>query len=121
MSLSIVGKPSAADPKAAAISAPQEFLRLAAREKWNLACTQVLASGLLNPCMDDLSNRDLRAVTQAGRWIVVRNAELDGATATVTGQDTRPVIAGEFVLRLHLVGDRWLVDSINGSRIQGSG
>lgn len=106
--------------KVEALSVAQLFLRLVADNKFNLACTQVMVSGLVNPCMDDLKSRDLALVAQAGSSIVVMDAKVTQSKATVVGNDTRPAIKGTFALGLQLVDQRWLVETIDGMRIVGS-
>lgn len=106
--------------KADATSVAQLFLRLVAERKYNLACTQVLAAGLVNPCMDDLQGRDFKSVFRIGDSIRVVDASMDRTTAIVDGDDTRPVMKGAFSLGLQQLDQRWLVESFDGTRIVGS-
>lgn len=104
----------------AAISTAQHFLRLVAGDEINLACTQVIEPGLLNPCMDDLRSRDLTAISQAGSSVLVTSVEVTGSKALVVGRDTRPAIEGNFALGLQWVEQQWLVETLNGMKIVGS-
>lgn len=98
----------------------QEFLRQVAGKNFNLACTQAILPGLVNPCMEDLEQRDFEEVYQAGDKIVVTRAEVTSNTAVVNGRDTRPALSVDFRLTLKITEGRWLVASVNGKKIVGS-
>lgn len=113
----LVARPSNASTTEDARIVAQTFLRQLAAKKFDLACTQAILPGLVNPCMEDLQARDLQEVYKAGDRIVVVRTESRSTLVTVSGKDTRPIIGEDFLLTLKFTGEIWLVQSINGKRI----